>query len=362
MSSPGIPLKTDHSIRDRLYWNFFNMIPFLIGSIAIARDSLKWVAVYIGIALFFFLVIEFRFACTHCLHYIRSRGCVKCMMLSGVPKIFKARPGPHSPFEKAMTILGALPMFFFPVYWLVRDPLLLGAYCVSWALFFLTARRYECVRCLNFECPMNRVPAGVKEEFEKGDRLSGNFELSGKGIRESYSDRCSSLRVRHEFRDFLYWNFVTLVFLFSAGLAIGISSTGWLLAYIFIVFFHFDILEQRFFCTHCPYFVRGEKSLRCMMNWGWPKHFRPRPYPPGKFDLVITTLGFIIVILFPLPWLLKVPFLLGAYSISILLFLLTIWRYECIRCIYFGCPFNRVSVDVRKEFEKRKKFEKGKAS
>ncbi|AKB34461.1 hypothetical protein MSSIH_3771 [Methanosarcina siciliae HI350] len=354
------PLKADHSIRDRLYWNFFNMIPFLIGSIAIARDSLKWVAVYIGIALFFFLVIEFRFACTHCLYYIRSKGCVKCMMLSGVPKIFKARPGPHSSFEKAMTILGALPMFLFPVYWLVRDPLLLGAYGVSWVLFFLTARRYECVRCLNFECPMNRVPSDVKKEFENEDRLSGNFEFSGKGIRESCSYLCVSLRTKHEFKDFLYWNFVTLTILFSAGIAIGISSTGWLLAYIFIVFFHFDILEQRFFCTHCPYFVRGEKSLRCMMNWGWPRHFRPRPHPPGKFDLVITTMGFIVVLLFPLPWLLKMPFLLGAYCISILLFLLTIRRYECSRCIYFGCPFNRVPVDVRKEFEKRNEFEMGK--
>ncbi|WP_048131311.1 hypothetical protein [Methanosarcina sp. 1.H.T.1A.1] len=170
MSNTGIPLslKTDHSARDRLYWNFFNMIPFLIGSIAITRDSIKWVAVYIGIALFFFLVIEFRFACTHCLYYIRSKGCVKCMMLSGVPKIFKARPGSHSSFEKAVTVLGALPMFLFPVYWLVRDPLLMGGYVVSWALFFLTARRYECIHCINFECPMNRVPDDVRKEFEKG--------------------------------------------------------------------------------------------------------------------------------------------------------------------------------------------------
>lgn len=354
MSSPGtqFPLKTEHSARDRLYWNFLNMIPFLLGSIAIARDSLKWVAVYIGIALFFFLVIEFRFACTHCLYYIRSKGCVKCMMLSGVPKIFKARPGPHSPFEKVMTVLGALPMFFFPVYWLVRDPLLLGAYIIAWILFFLTARRYECIRCLNFECPMNRVPADMKKEFEKKDDRLEKIELSGRGLLMTCSGRCTSLKMEHEFKDFLYWNFVTLTILFSAGLAIGISSTGWLLAYIFIIFFHFGILEQYFFCTHCPYFVKGEKSLRCMMNWGWPRHFKSRPDPLGRLDLAITSLGFIILILFPLPWLLKVPFLLGTYLVSILIFLLTIWRYECIRCIYFRCPFNRVPAEVRKNYLK----------
>jgi hypothetical protein len=359
MSSQGIllPLKTENSTRDRLYWNFLNVIPFLIGSIAIARDSFKWVAVYIGIALFFFLVIELRFACTHCSYYIRSKSCVKCIILPGVPKIFKARPVPHSPFEKAMTVLGALPMFLFPVYWIIRDPLMLGAYIVAWILFFLTARRYECVRCINFECLMNRVPSGAKEKFKKRDGFSKNIELSKEEFQTVGSGRCVSLRVEHEFKDFLYWNFVTLTILFSAGLAIGINSTGWLLAYIFIVLFHFGILEQRFFCTHCPYFVRGEKCLRCMMNWGWPRHFKPRQYPPGKFDLVITSLGFIILILFPLPWLLKIPFLLGAYLVSILIFLLTIWRYECLRCIYFACPFNRVPAEMRKEFEK-KSFEK----
>jgi hypothetical protein len=274
------------------------------------------------------------------------------MMLPGVPKIFKARPESHSPFEKAMAVLGALTMFLFPVYWLIRDPLLLGAYIVAWALFFLTARRYACVRCINFECPMNRVPVGVKEEFKKRDGFPGNIEFSKEEFRAAGSGRYASLRVKHEFKDFLYWNFVTLTILFSAGLAIGISSTGWLLAYIFIAFFHFGILEQRFFCTHCPYFVRGEKSLRCMMNWGWPRYFKPRHGPPGKFDLAITSLGFIILILFPLPWLLKVPFLLGAYLVSILIFLLTIWRYECGRCIYFGCPFNRVPVEVRKDYLK----------
>lgn len=199
-----IPLKTEHSLKDRLYWNFLNLIPFLIGSIAIARHSIKWVGVYAGIALIFFLIVELRFACTHCLYYIRSKGCVKCMILPGMPKLFKARPGSHSPFEKAMIVLGALPVFLFPVYWLVRDPILLVAYIVSWALFFLTAQRYECIRCINFECPVNRVPAGMKKEFEKRNDFSWNIGLSKEELRVSGSCRCASLKMKHEFKDFLY--------------------------------------------------------------------------------------------------------------------------------------------------------------
>jgi len=38
-------------------------------------------------------------------------------------------------------------------------------------------------------------------------------------------------------------------------------------------------------------------------------------------------------------------------------FLLTIWRYECCHCIYFGCPFNRVSAEVRKELEGKERVE-----
>jgi len=210
---------------------------------------------------FFFLVIELRFACTHCSYYIRSKGCVKCMMLSGVPKIFKARPGPHSPFEKIVTILGALSVFLFPVYWLIRDPLLLGAYIVAWAFFFLTARRYECVRCINFECPMNRVPAGVKEEFKKRDGFPKNIELSGEELQAAGSGRCASLRVEHEFKDYLYWNFVTLTILFSAGLAIGISSIGWLLAYIFIVLFRFRYSGTVAFSVLTALILSGEISV-----------------------------------------------------------------------------------------------------
>lgn len=294
MSSPSIPLplKIEHSARDRVYWNFLNMIPFLIGSIGIARDSLKWVTLYIGIALFFFLILKFRFFCTHhCFYYIRSKGRVKCMMLPGVPKVFKDRPYLHKSFEKVIVVLGALPVFLFPVYWLVGDSLLLGAYIIAWALFFLTVQRYECIKCINFECPVKRVPAEMRNDFKNKSNLSDNFDISADQFRVSGSTRCASLKIKHEFKDFLYWNFVTLILLFSAGLAIGIYSTGWMFAYIFLVIFHFNILEQRFFCTHCPYYARDGKKLRCMMNWAWPKHFRPRPYPQANSISPLLLLG-----------------------------------------------------------------------
>ncbi|MGB9929427.1 MAG: hypothetical protein ACPK85_13665 [Methanosarcina sp.] len=292
-----------------------------------------------------------------------------------------------------MAGFGFLIVFLFPVYWLIRDPLLAATYIVSWLIFFLTARRYECVRCIYFECPLNAAGMEIKNNFKKmhlkgnpkyledlkkssKENFAQNFEtvtfskscflseetsqISCSEVRELIFEnnvplQINCLKTKHEFKDFLYWSFVTLVLLSSAGIAIGIYSTNWLLAYILLAFFHFYVLEQRFFCTHCPYYSGDGKKVSCMMNWGWPKYFRPRPYPPGKFDLVITSLGFIIVIFFPLPWLFKEIFLLGAYLVSMLIFLLTIWKYECSQCIYFGCPFNRVPADLRKGFTEAKK-------
>jgi hypothetical protein len=54
---------------------------------------------------------------------------------------------------------------------------------------------------------MNRVPAGVKEEFEKRDGLSENIEFSEKEHKAEGSSKCASLKVEHEFKDFLYWNY-----------------------------------------------------------------------------------------------------------------------------------------------------------
>jgi hypothetical protein len=275
-------------------------------------------------------------------------------MLPGLPEPLKDRPDSYLSLKKMIVVLGVLSVILFPVYWLVRDTLLLGAYVIAWALFFFTLRRYECTGCINFERSMNDVTTETRNNFQK--KGCDILDLSEEEVWISGDDRCVFLNMKHEFKDFLYWNFVTLTLLLSAGFAIGIRSTGWLIAYIFVVFFHFNILEQRFFCTHCPYYSRDGEKFRCMMNWGWPKHFRPRPCPPGKFDIAITTLGFIIVIFFPIPWLLKEPFLLGAYSVSILLFLLTIWKYECSHCIYFGCPFNRVPAETKKEFEESRKI------
>jgi hypothetical protein len=99
------------------------------------------------------------------------------MMLQGVAQVFKNMQGSPGLFERVTVSLGALAIFLFPVYWLIRDSLLLIAYVVAWGIFFFTIQRYECIRCINFECLMNRVPAEGRKEFE-----NENFEKPFEGI------------------------------------------------------------------------------------------------------------------------------------------------------------------------------------
>jgi len=361
MPCKDIPIfiKTKYSIKDYLYCNFLILIPFLLGSIAIARQSSKLAVVYIILAFLSFSIIQLYFPFNSGLNHSKPKNNPEPVIPCTVSKTYKNGQGSY--FRKIILVLIALILFLSPIYWLVKDSLLLVAYTVSWMLFLLTLRRYEFVRCISVGCSVNKAPGDMKKQFkEKESDQENKFFSKTLKFKENYflvqfQGGYTFLKTKHEFKDFLYWNFITLTLLASAGFAIGIYSTQWLFAYISLAFFHFYILEQRFFCTHCPYYAVEGNKVKCMMNWGWPKYFKPRPTPPGKFELSITIFGFIILILFPLPWLFKEPFLLGAYLISMLVFLLTIWRYECLHCIYFSCPFNRVPIKARKKFEGKEK-------
>lgn len=104
-----------------------------------------------------FLIIEYKFFCSHCPHYINSDSVTKCMFLLGIPKIFSPKPGPFSSFEKVMTLIGFAIMFGFPLYWLIKIQLMFFLYCLSGGIFIMTMYKYECVYYIYFHCPANRA-------------------------------------------------------------------------------------------------------------------------------------------------------------------------------------------------------------
>ena len=161
------PLKTRYKFSDYIYWNLFAAIPFIIAFIAIIKSSLIWSIAYILVFLTQFLIVEYRFFCSHCPHYCQDEDTTKCLFIWGVPKYFKARPLSLTILDKFMMDLGFLVVILFPIYWLFFQPLLLIIYLLSWAVFGLTLKRYECNRCIYFHCPANSVPNNVRAQYRK---------------------------------------------------------------------------------------------------------------------------------------------------------------------------------------------------
>ncbi len=150
-------LKTSYTFTDYLAWTLLTLIPVLTAIYGISRVSIAWTGVYLIVMAVCFAGIIYRFFCTHCPHYKNSDKTTKCILLWGVPAYFTPRPGPLSFFDKSMVFLGFFVAIVFPVYWLLSSPLLLLIYAISWAVVMIFLNRYECVRCIHRDCPMNRT-------------------------------------------------------------------------------------------------------------------------------------------------------------------------------------------------------------
>ena len=97
----------------------------------------------------------------------------------------------------------------------------------------------------------------------------------------------------------------------------------------------------RFFCSHCPHYGRNGKTVKCLFLWGLPKFFQPRRGPLGWRAKGLALLAAVVMVLFPLYWLLDQPGQLLVYAVALTAVGMTLRRYECSRCIYHDCPANR---------------------
>lgn len=154
------------------------------------------------------------------------------------------------------------------------------------------------------------------------------------------------LRNRYTFIDFLYYTTLLAVPAFTAFYAISIQSAGWLIFFIALCIAA-ALVIVRFYCSHCPHYTREGRTTRCMFMWGIPKFFAPRPVPLNLLDKAVALLVPTILVVFPLYWLLLQPGLMVIFILSLSVFLSTVRKNECRRCIYFDCPVNNVPEDMK---------------
>ncbi len=151
------PTKEKHTFLDFLYWLLVVSVPVVTAAVAMYRASVAWFVLYLLLGAGLGLVLM-RVFCSHCPHYTTGSRTLQCMFFRRIPKLFQERPGPLKMWEKAVTlVVGAVLLLLLPLPGLLEQPALLAVYVLSLAVFLLTVRRYECVRCTFTECPSNRA-------------------------------------------------------------------------------------------------------------------------------------------------------------------------------------------------------------
>jgi len=159
----------------------------------------------------------------------------------------------------------------------------------------------------------------------------------------------SCLRREHGFADFLWFSAIGWTPVLVACLGIATASLAWMLAYLGVMLL-LGIVEIGTLCRHCPYYSQQPgMTVHCKAMWGPTKWFRPRPGPLAALEKAALFLFFVIAFSFPIYWLVPQPKLLAIYIVTVGIMLATLTRYECNRCMFFDCPFNRVSKEAKSE-------------
>ena len=122
-----------------------------------------------GFWLIFFEFWEIRILCSHCPYYAEKGRALHCIANWGSLKVWRYHPEPMSRAEKIQLFIGFIILGGYPFPFLVLGGRYILAALAAWGLliFFWTLRKYTCSKCVNFSCPINRVPKNVVDEFLK---------------------------------------------------------------------------------------------------------------------------------------------------------------------------------------------------
>jgi hypothetical protein len=144
--------------------------------------------------------VEMAALCRHCPHYAGKGSQLRCIAPNPFPKLFSYSPRPLNRLEKSVVVLFSLFLLFFPAlvqaygtwFFFINGAefgqiALLGMVGVNLAtamaalqfVYILTS--HFCPRCVNFSCPLNRVPEATVEKYlEKNPAILAAWEKSGR--------------------------------------------------------------------------------------------------------------------------------------------------------------------------------------
>ena len=154
--------------------------------------------------------------------------------------------------------------------------------------------------------------------------------------------------------------------LIFSGLLIG--QWWMLISYISIVVITFLLIEPRLLCSHCPFYEKEGKCLKCWALRGMPKLWKYRPGPATKTEKTIMLIFGTYIDLFPFVGIIWgiIFFALnveGNLTFGILLIITSVLFIVvagyfgkvllgnmCKKCANFSCSMNKVPKDIIDKF------------
>lgn len=140
--------------------------------------------IYVIFWIFFFGFFEIRVLCSHCPYYAEDGRILHCLANHGTIKVWKYHPEPLNLFEKFGFLAGAIFFVLFPLItelygiftlWNQEDKQFLILILIFLALtsllgsfyFFYVLQSKICPKCVNFSCPLNKVPKELVDAYLK---------------------------------------------------------------------------------------------------------------------------------------------------------------------------------------------------
>lgn len=141
------------------------LIPSITGMVSAGYGwyILGWVA----FMLFFFEVWEIKILCSHCPYYAQEGHAINCIANYKSMKLWKYNPSPMDRSEKIQLFAGFGILFGYPLLFMVLGQQFAwaGLSLLAAGLFFVYLQTRTCNRCVNFSCPLNRVPKKTVDAY-----------------------------------------------------------------------------------------------------------------------------------------------------------------------------------------------------
>ena len=146
---------------------------------------------------FFFGFLEIRILCSHCPFYAEKSFVLHCPANYGLPKLWRYYPEPMKQWEKVTLLVCFAFLFGYPFPFLIlgRQYVLLGITCYALLLWLFVMQKNVCSRCVNFSCPLNRVPKKMIDDYLRHNEVMREaWEAKGYELEGLNGHRCGYRR------------------------------------------------------------------------------------------------------------------------------------------------------------------------